>query len=220
MQKKLARLALLSAFGLALGSGCDTSGGGDDHDDHGHDDHGHDETGDGHEHTEIISKIELTFTPDGGGDAIVVNFDDPDGDGGVSGTSDPLNLAAGTSYNLTVRFLNELESPTEDVTEEIKAEAEEHFVFIDGDGLATHAYADVESDYGENAVGEDLPVGISSTITTDAAGTGASFRLMLRHLPPMNGEVQKTADLPEAFANGEALPGEVDVDVSFDLTVE
>jgi hypothetical protein len=211
MQKKLARLALLSSFGLVLGSGCDA----DDHD-HDH----HDETGDHDHETEVISTVELTFTPEGGGDAVVAKFEDPDGDGGVSGTSDPITLAAGTTYSLAIRFLNELEDPAEDITEEIKAEAEEHLVFVDGGGLVTHAYADMESDYGDNAVGDDLPVGVANTITTDAAGTDASFRVVLRHLPEFNGAAQKTADLPQAFADGETLPGDVDADVSFELTVE
>ena len=32
---------------------------------------------------ELITTVRLTFTPAGGGTAIVAEFDDPDGDGGV-----------------------------------------------------------------------------------------------------------------------------------------
>ncbi|NVB38848.1 hypothetical protein G6O69_13485 [Pseudenhygromyxa sp. WMMC2535] len=186
-----------------------------------HDDHNHE--------TEVISTVELTFTPDAGGDPVVATFFDSDGDGGMSGTAEAINLVAGMTYTLELSFLNELESPAEDITEEIREEAEDHFVFIAGDGVegpasstaspfVTHAYADVESDYTENLVGDDLPVGLYNTIT--ATGEGSSeLRVMLRHLPELNGSPQKSADLPSLFAAGDALPGDVDVDVTFELNV-
>ena len=65
-------------------------GAGADHDD-GHDDHGE---------TEVLSTVELTFTPEGGGEPLVAKFEDPDGDGGVSGTADSITLAASTTYSL------------------------------------------------------------------------------------------------------------------------
>jgi hypothetical protein len=189
---------------------------------------GHD-PGHDHDHeNEVISRVELIFTPTGGGAPLVFAFDDPDGDGGVSGSADTIELAAGVEYTLAVRFQNSLVDPPEDLTDEIKGEAEDHLVFVVGDvagpaasaptALVTHAYADVESDYGENAVGEDLPVGLIHTITGSAAGEG-KLRVILRHLPEVNGQPQKTADLPADLAAGRDLPGSVDADVSFDLVV-
>ncbi|MEM6991682.1 MAG: hypothetical protein AAF721_14340 [Myxococcota bacterium] len=197
----------------------------DDHDDHGtDDDHGHDEdhgdeTGHDHNEAEVITRVELTFTPDGGGDAIVAAFSDPDGDGGMSGTSDPIALAANTTYSVTVTFANELEDPAEDITGEIEEEAEEHQVFFAGDavgGLLTHTYADMESTYGGNSVGDDLPVGLSNTIAAADAGTG-SLMVQLQHLPEVNGDPVKVAGLADMFPS---LPGEPDASVSFDVTVE
>lgn len=195
---------------------------GHDHDEHGHDDHGHD-----HEN-EVISRVELTFTPAAGGTPLVFAFDDPDGDGGVSGTAERVALAAGVEYTLAVRFVNTLAMPAKDITEEIEAEAEDHFVFVLGDvsgpassaspSLAVHAYSDLESDYGANAVGADLPVGLVNTFTTSSAGSG-KLRVMLRHLPAVNDTPQKTGELPADLAAGRDLPGSVDVDVSFDLEV-
>jgi len=186
------------------------------------DDHGHDDE------NEVISLVELTFTPMGGGAPLVFEFTDPDGDGGVSGVSDKIDLVVGVEYTLGVRFVNSLAEPPEDITDEVKGEAEDHFVFVLGDvagpasagssALVTHAYADSESDYGANAVGDDLPVGLVNTITTKEAGTG-KLRLILRHLPELNAQPQKTGDLPRELAEGEDLPGSVDVDVSFDLVV-
>ena len=171
---------------------------------------------------------EVTFTPAGGGAALVFEFSDPDGDGGVSGASDRIDLAAGVEYSLGVRFVNSLAEPPDDITEEVKAEAEDHLVFVLGDvagpastapsALVTHAYADRESDYGANAVGDDLPVGLVNTITAKDPGSG-ELRLILRHLPALNGQPQKSGDLPGELAAGRDLPGGVDVDISFELVV-
>ena len=225
------------AAALALG-GCTDDGSSaegeaatDGHDDHGHDDHGHDDHGHDHGETEIITTVTLTFTPQGGGDPVTAAFSDPDGDGGMSGSADPITLAAGTTYDMTVAFTNELVDPAEDITAEIEEEAEDHQLFVTGDAvdgpatgsadaaLVTHAYADVESDYGSNDVGDDLPVGLANTIEATTAGTG-TFSVRLQHLPESNGTPVKTAGLAEALAMDEALPGDVDVSVSFDLTVE
>lgn len=235
--KTLLACCALATFPL----GCDSDENGDDHGhetegdtEHHHesegDDHGHESEGDDHEHTELITTITLTFTPESG-ETVTASFSDPDGDGGASGTSDPIVLAPNTTYTMTVALLNELEEPAEDVTEEIREEAEEHQFLVygasvtgpgsAGDGLVTHAYADVESDYGDNAVGDDLPVGIANTITTtDASTMDGELRLMLRHVPELNGSPQKAAGLAEAFAEGGDPPGETDVDVGFVLTVE
>ena len=210
---------------MALAVSMSACAGDDDHDhDHDHDDdHDHDHD------NEVISRVELSFTPDGGGDALVFAFNDPDGDGGVSGSADRIELVAGTTYTLAVRFENGLVDPAEDITEEIEEEAEEHFVFILGDvtgpaamsaaSLLTHSYADLESDYGGNAVGEDLPVGLRNTITADSAGNG-ELRVMLRHLPELNDEPQKSGDLPQLLADGDDLPGSVDADIVFELVVQ
>jgi hypothetical protein len=207
MQKHLAYFTLTIAAStlVACGGGGPNADGAEDGGEHGE--------------TEIISTVELTFTPDGGGTPVVARFQDLDGDGGESGTSDPISLAVATTYALDIRFLNELEEPAEDITVEVREEAEEHMVFFGGDAPVVHAYADMESDYGMNAVGDDLPLGVSNTITAEAAGTG-SFRVVLRHLPELNMAPQKSADLAEAFADGDSLPGDVDADVTFELTVE
>ncbi len=209
--------------------GCDTDSSGDEdghsetegeEDDHGHD-HGHD-----HGEEELITTVTLTFTSDAG-DTVTAEFTDPDGQGGNSGTAEPIVLAPNTTYTLSIELFNDLES--EDVTPEIEAEAEEHQFIIYGSsvtgpgsmgsGLVTHAYADVESDYGENAVGDDLPVGLSNTITTSDAGAG-DFSVMLRHVPETNDQPQKAAGLAEGFAGGGEPAGSADVDVTFELTVE
>lgn len=221
---------LTSCLIAALPLGCDSDAEGDED---GHETEAdHDTDDEDHEETEQITTVTLTFTSEAG-ETVTAAFRDLDGDGGASGMSDPVALAANTTYSLAVEFTNALEQPAEDITAEVQEEAEEHQVFIYGssvtgpasmgDGLLTHDYADVESDYTENAVGDDLPVGILSTITTGAAGASGDepgLRLMLRHLPEQNGTPVKTSDLAAIFAAGDALPGDVDADVGFDLTVQ
>ncbi len=171
----------------------------------------------GHE-TEVITTVTLTFTPENGDDAITAAFSDPDGDGGASGTSEPVTLNRDTTYRLDIAFANALVQPAQDITMEIAEEAEEHQVFVWGTGLrtvATLAYDDKESDYGANLEGDDLPVGLRQRLTTHAAGQ-ADLRVMLRHLPVFNGVPQKTPDL---VAGARDMPGEADVDVLFALTV-
>lgn len=231
--------SLGAAVTLGLAPACDSDSDADDHgeteghDDHGdeHDDHGHDDHGHDHNESEIITTVTLTFTPDGGGEPVVASFEDPDGDGGVSGMSDSITLAADTTYTLAVSFSNDLEDPPEDITPEIEEEAEEHQIFVYGsavqgpatgdaaNAILTHTYADMESTYGANAVGDDLPVGLANQIVTGAAGTG-DLQIMLRHLPDLDGEPVKVTGLAEELAAGEALPGDVDVDVQFSVTVQ
>ena len=211
------QLNCISVISAALMSALLVSCDGLDHD------HDHD-----HDHeNEIISRVVLTFTPEGG-EALSFSFDDPDGDGGASGVAERIELVEGTTYALALTFENALIDPPADITADIEEEAEDHLVLLTGDlsgpasasmmSLLTQAYADLESDYGANAVGDDLPLGLAHTITATSAGTG-ELRLILRHLPPVNGEAQKSASLPADLAAGRDLPGSVDVDLTFELVV-
>jgi len=228
--KNLTRLfALLLALGLVVTSGC-----GDD-DDPGDDVTAGDGDGDGddNEENEVITTLTLEFTPSAGGDTLTFEFDDPDGEGPGAPVINDIELAANTEYTVDVSFTNKLENPAEDITEEIQDEAEEHFIFFFGESvsgpastatteLATHAYADVESDYGTNAEGDDLPVGLVNTVTTTATGTG-SMTVVLRHMPPESGTVVKLAGVPgEVQTAGDVtgIAGSDDINVDFVLTVQ
>ncbi|TPV94387.1 MAG: hypothetical protein B7733_15540 [Myxococcales bacterium FL481] len=203
---------------LVAVTGCDDDDHGDEHDD----DHGH-------EHPEVMSRVELVFQPADGGAPINIVWEDSDGDAGpAEPVIDPIELTVGTEYTLGLSFKNTLDGLNNDITPEIRDEAEEHFVLLYGDivmgpaaagasPLIHHAYADLESTYGPNEVGEDLPVGLSNQIMVVAPGTG-ELRLMLRHMPPLNGTPQKTPDVPDQFVAGEQIAGDVDVDIRFPFT--
>ena len=164
----------------------------------------------GHNTQELITTVTLTFTPPAGA-PVTASFRDPDGDGGQAPTVDPVNLAPGT-YATTVKFLNELETPAEDITVEVMDESEAHQVFFTGTAPLAHAYADADAN--------GLPIGLANTMTA-TAGTG-TLTVTLRHLPPVNGTAVKTAGLAEtAKTSGiAALPGESDAIVSFTVTVQ
>lgn len=223
------RLALCAAFSCAMATGCDDDSGASEEESGGHEDddgHDHDHDHDHNHDNELITTVTLTFTSREGA-VVSASFSDPDGDGGASGMTDPIVLAPETTYDVALTLTNDLED--EDVTEEIAAEAEEHYVFFYGpnvmgpasmgDGLVIHEFADVETDYADNEVGEDLPVGLASVVTTGAAGEG-ELSVLVRHLPPLNDDPQKTAEMVDAFARGEEIAGSNDVDVRFELTVE
>lgn len=172
---------------------------------------------------EVITTVTLSFAPEGGGAPLVFSHADPENDGGP--VIDPIALDLGTNYALSVQFQNELEDPAEDITVEVKDEGFEHQVFIYGSGVqspatATNAGALIEVAYTDTD-DNDLPVGLDNSVGAISAGTG-ELKLMLRHLPPENDTVVKVDGLAADFANdGSAgIPGEVDADVTFPITVE
>ena len=170
---------------------------------------------------EVITTVELTFTPAAGA-ALVFTHADPENDGAP--VINPIVLPVG-AYTLGVRFLNELEDPAEDITEEVNEENDQHQVLVYGSGVESEATGDnaaalaTVSYDDEDANG--LPVGLAHTVDATTAGT-AELQLMLRHLPPENDTVAKVASIAADFASGgsAAIGGEVDVDVTFPLTVQ
>lgn len=170
---------------------------------------------------EVITTVELTFTPTAG-TALVFAHADPENDGAP--VIDPIVLPLG-AYTLGVRFLNELEDPAEDITVEVEAEGFEHQVLVYGSGVASEATGDNVAALAavsyDDADDNGLPVGLAHTIDATTAGT-AELQVMLRHLPPENGTAAKNETVAGDFASGGsiAIGGEVDADVTFPFTVQ
>jgi len=180
-------------------------------------DHDHD-----HEQ-EVITTVALTFTADPDGEVDVFQWADPENDGGP--VVDTISLLDATSYNVSVQFLNELEDPAEDITQEIGDEADEHQVFftgsaVEGPATGVNSQAIVEHSYSDEDSG-GLPVGLENSFSTLGAGLG-ELVLTLRHLPPENNEAVKTTDLAEEVAVGGfgAIGGDNDVQITFSLEVQ
>jgi hypothetical protein len=172
---------------------------------------------------ELITTVVLYFAPQTGGDILEFGWADPENDG--SPEIDDIILSDSEDYDVTVSFLNELEDPAEDITDEVEAETDEHQVFFTGnaiegpanadnpDAVITHTYADTDDN--------GFPVGLNNVVVTERAGTG-TFTVTLRHLPPENNIGVKTGSLADdvAASGFTALPGATDAQVSFDLTVQ
>ena len=154
---------------------------------------------------EIITTLRYVLTPTGGGDAVIFEFQDLDGDGG----DDPIitndTLAANTAYSGSIELLNEAESPVEDITVEIRAEGEAHQFFY-----ATTA-TDLTIGYND-ADANNQPIGLETAVNTGAATTG-TLTITLRHEPLKSADNVANGDITNAG-------GETDIEVTFDVTIQ
>jgi hypothetical protein len=154
---------------------------------------------------EVITTLEVTLIPQGGGTTVTLVSRDLDGDGpnapvvSVSGA-----LQANKTYAGSVKVLNETETPAENITLEVEEEGDEHqFFYTFSNSLATVAYTDQDKN--------GRPIGITFNLTTTSAGIG-NLTVTLRHEP------NKTA--AEVVAgNITNAGGETDVEATFNLTV-
>jgi hypothetical protein len=172
---------------------------------------------------ELITRATLTFTPEGGGDAVIVNATDPDGDGVQPITIDgDIQLTTNKTYILTLTFSNTLVSPSDpayDVTAEIEEEGDEHMFFFgwtnnvfsdpDGDGNIDNRQGAVNYTGGDNALDENgLPLGLTTTWTTASSNAEGDFELILKHQPGIKTE------------NSGSDIGETDLMLSFPIIIE
>jgi hypothetical protein len=127
---------------------------------------------------ELITKVMLTLTPAGGGAAVTVTFNDPDGDGGNAPTIGTLTLKAGTTYNGTIELLDETKSPADTITAEVEEESDAHQFFYTPEGgivgRVTVTILDMDS--------KNLPVGLQYRVAVSAgAAVSGSLNVVLSH---------------------------------------
>lgn len=154
---------------------------------------------------ELITTLNYTLTPLGGGDEITLSFQDLDGDGVGAPTIAGGSLDANETYSGVLDLLNESESPAESITDEIREEDDEHQFFFQSTvaGLSV-AYADMDAD--------GNPVGLSTTLTTGDAGSG-NLTIILHHKPIKSAENVSLGDITNS-------DGETDIEVTFAVEVE
>lgn len=154
---------------------------------------------------EVITTLEVKLV--NGNSTITLLSKDADGDGPnapvvtVSGS-----LIASTEYTGTIKLLNETENPAEDITLEVKEEADEHqFFYAATNDIATFTYDDKD--------GDNNPIGLKFKMTTtDVAKTG-KVTFTLRHEPNKSATGVSGGDITNAG-------GETDIEVSFDVEIE
>ena len=150
---------------------------------------------------EVITTVRVQLTE--GTNMVTLESLDDDGDDGPNAPVFTISgpLTANTTYTGTVTFLNEIEDPAEDITEEVEEESDEHQVFFTpASGLNVTTTA-------TNFDGNGNPLGTEFTLTTGEASTG-NFTVTLRHEP-----TKPNTGLADAG-------GETDVEVTFNVTVQ
>ena len=151
---------------------------------------------------EVITTMIVTLVNhQNGSDVVTMQTQDLDGNGPnapVITVSGP--LTSGTSYAGSVQFLNEMEDPAEDITEEVQEEDDEHQVFFSASGVGMEfVYMDFD--------GDGNPLGTQFVLAPLGAGSG-SVTITLVHEPTKPNDGLDTAG------------GEIDIQTTFSVTVQ
>ena len=171
------------------------------------------------EEMEVITDVKLIFTPTNtlsGLATVEATAQDPDGEGVQElQVKDAINLAANATYTLTFDIKNNLETPGEDIGEEIKEEDDEHQIFFSfTNGAFTNPTGDGNIDNASDPVNyndQDAngnPVGLNTTWTTGTAQNDGSFVVKLQHQPGV-----KTS-------SSTATTGDTDFELTFVLNIQ
>jgi hypothetical protein len=154
---------------------------------------------------ELITTVRLKLTNTLSSSAIplVYEFKDLDGEGGAAPVKfDDIVLQKNIPYICEVTVLNESVSPADDITQEIKAEANDHqFYFVpSSSNLLTISNYDTDT--------QGLPLGLSSFWVTGLnPGTG-TVKVVLKHKPGTKA------------ANDLINKGDTDIELDFKLIIQ
>jgi len=167
---------------------------------------------------EVITDVTLIFTNDAdASDVVMASAQDPDG-AGVQELAilDPITLDANTSYTLTFSILNNLETPGEDIGEEIAEEDDEHQLFF---SFSNDTFANPTGNGNIDSSSDPLnyndaddngnPLGLSTSWTTSSSTlSGGTFTARLQHQPDIKTSTTGAND------------GDTDFDLTFVLNIE
>jgi len=167
---------------------------------------------------EVITDVKLVFTNTAdASDVVEARAQDPDGEGAQElAILDEINLDTSKTYALTFEIFNNLETPGENIGDEIVEEADEHQIFFSFSNNAfDNPMGDGNIDNSSDAINYDdidsqgRPVGLMSTWTTsNMMLTGGNFTVRLQHQPDV-----KTA-------TSGADTGDTDFNLTFVLNIQ
>jgi hypothetical protein len=160
--------------------------------------------------SELITTVEVTFTNQADASNVVtIRWYDKDGDGPANPVITTGNLKAGATYNAQVKLLNESKSPAEDITAEIREEAEEHQLYY---GFSNALFSNFEY-LDQDANGR--PLGLRFRVSTASNPRDLeNFTVLLIH----KGDKSKNnASTPWVY--NQLIGGEVDVQANFKLNL-
>ncbi len=133
---------------------------------------------------ELITNVNIVFTPENGGNTVILGWSDSDG---VDGPNAPVfapitnRFKTNKTYNGVVTILDQSKNPVGNVTEEVLKEAADHQIFyIKTGGLPDFTYtpkADAATNYDANG----KPVGLQTRFTTATTAGSGSLRIVLKH---------------------------------------
>lgn len=154
------------------------------------------------EDNENLTTVRLKFTE--GGTTSTFTFKDLDGAGGNAPTIDKISLKPNKTYTMVVEVLDESKTPAGIISTEIFEERDEHiFQYVATPTTILSVTATDKDTRG-------LPVGLTASARTVAAGTG-KLKVVLHHQPPVNGKIVK---------DGSFGVGSIDFDGTFDVEVK
>ncbi|WP_179338876.1 type 1 periplasmic binding fold superfamily protein [Winogradskyella ludwigii] len=156
---------------------------------------------------EVITTVRLELTATSG-DIVVLQSQDLDGEG----PDEPVytiegSILANTEYVGEIQFLNELESPAEDITLEVLEEALDHqvfYIYTTNNAGSTVTYTDLDSD--------GNPIGVATTFNSGSVSTGNTLVVQLIHEPNKTGDGVSNGDVTNAN-------GSIDANVTFTYDV-
>ena len=161
---------------------------------------------------ELITTVVYSLKAPAGSTApnVSITWEDRDGEGGAApvvtgGTGGRLTLRPNTVYTGDILLLDRTKTPADTISNEVAEEADEHLFVYEANPAALLGVVRTDRDANR------LEVGLKTTATTAAAGTG-TLKITLRHQPPQaNGTRIK---------DGTFGPGDTDVAADFPLTVQ
>ncbi|SFQ30387.1 hypothetical protein [Hymenobacter arizonensis] len=149
---------------------------------------------------EQITTVTYVLTPTtAGAPTATFTWRDIDGAGGNAPTITSTNLRANTTYTGAITLSDETKNPMADVTKEVAEESDEHLFIYQSTppSLLTITRTDLDKN--------NLQIGLATRVVTNAAGNG-TLKITLRHQP--------------GSKTGSETAGDVDVEVTFPVTVQ
>ena len=147
--------------------------------------------------SELITTVTLHFHEKGNHDNHAeASFKDIDGAGGEDAVVDSIILDTNTTYEMSIELKDESQTTVVDITSEIQEEAAEHIFCFDAPSNVNVTITDNDGTH---------PIGLTSEWVTTAYGSG-KVKVTLKHQPEVK--------------DGTCTPGETDVEVDFNLTVQ
>lgn len=148
-------------------------------------------------------RLKLTNTLSSSINPLVYEFKDLDGEGGAAPVKfDSIILQKNIPYICEVTVLNESVSPADDITKEIKAEANDHQFYYVPSSPSLLSVSNYDTDT------KSLPLGLSSFWVTGINPGRGTIKFVLKHKPGTKA------------ANDPITKGDTDIELDFKLIIQ